>query len=147
MRRLLRRSVPLVLLVTLAACSSGTNCSSGITFYIGDVAGSLKAGATLPLTICFDGNCQVTTIKHAQTGGTVFLKFDGVGSKGDHTITVSAEGGVKGEYKGPIDTFDQKSGDGSCALAGVKIGADGKVTPGRIATTTTVAQATTTTKG
>lgn len=146
MRRLLRRTVPLVLLVTLAACSSGTNCSSGITFYIGDVAGSLKAGASLPLTICFDGKCQVTTIKHAQTGGSVFLKFDGVGSSGDHTLTVEAPG-VKGEYKGPIDHFEQKSGDGSCALAGVKIAADGTITPGRIVTTTTVARATTTTKG
>jgi len=143
MLRLLRRTIPLVLLVSLAACSSSGICSSGITVFIGDVAGMLKAGASLPVTICFDGNCQVTTVKHAQAGGTVFLKFDGVGSAGDHTITVSAPGGVKGEYKGPIDHFEQKSGDASCALAGVKIGADGTVTPGRIPTTTTVAPTTT----
>jgi len=142
MLRLLRRTIPLVLLVSLAACSSSGSCSSGITFYVGDVAGSLKAGASLPVTICFDGKCQVTTVKHAQPGGTVFLKFDGVGSAGDHTITVEAPG-LKGEYTGPIDHFEQKSGDASCALAAVKIGADGKVTAGRIPTTTTFAPTTT----
>jgi hypothetical protein len=138
------------MLVALAACSSGTNCKEGITFFIGSIAGSLKPGSSLPVTICFDGTCQVTTITHAQTAGTVFLPFKGVGSSADHTITVKADGGVNGEYKGPIDTFQQKSGDGSCALAAVKIGADGTITPGRLpaaTTTNTPVKATTTTKG
>ena len=124
------------MLAALAACSSDGSCKQGITFYIGDIAGSLKPSSTLPVTICFDAKCQVTTVSHSQTAGSVFLAFDGVSASGDHTITVTAEGGVKGHYKGPLDHFDQASGGGRCALAAVKIGADGTITPGRVPTTT-----------
>jgi hypothetical protein len=125
-------------LVVLAACSNcGTACKGGITFYVADVAGALARGTSEPLKICFDDKCQTTTITRANAGGTVFLPFSGVGAKGDHTLTVAGTGAMSGTYKGPIESYSQKSSCGSCSLASVKIAADGKVIPGHVVPPTT----------
>jgi hypothetical protein len=134
-------------LVVLAACSDcGSKCQGGITFYVGDVAGALAHGGDEPLQICVDGQCRTTTITRANAGGTVFLAFKGVGKSGDHAITVKGTGSMQGSYKGPLDSYTTgASCGGSCALASVKIGADGSVIPGRIAPTTTTSPAASTT--
>jgi hypothetical protein len=141
-----RRVLLAAALVVLAACSDcGTACKEGITFYVADVAGALARGTTEPLKICLDGQCASTTIARANAGGTVFLPFKGVGSKGDHTLTVTGTGSMSGSYKGPIESYSQKTGCGTCSLASVKIGADGTVTPGHVVPPTTTSPTTATT--
>ena len=128
----------------LVACSNcNSPCKQGITFYVAEVAGSLSRGGTEPLNICFDGSCKDVTITREQVGGSVFVPFTGVGKTGDHDLTVTGTGSFKGEYKGKLASYVQKGSGGcaSCALATVKIGADGTLTPGvpaTPATTTTV---------
>ena len=137
----------------IASCSDcgSATCTEGITFLVADVAGSLARGTEEPLHICFDGVCQDVTISRSNAGGTIFLPFSGVGKETDHDITVEGTGSMRGEYKGKLTTYVQKpngsSCPGSCALASVKIGSDGTLTPGvpvvRAATTTTTATSTT----
>jgi hypothetical protein len=135
----------LAALVVLGACSNDCPpCKEGVTFYISDVAGSLAPGTEETLKFCFDGQCKDTTISRADAGGTVFVEFSGVGKGGDHAISVAGPASVQGEYKGPISTFDQGGGSCSCAVAAVKVGADGTLTPGTAAvSSTTSAPATT----
>jgi hypothetical protein len=131
------------LVVSCSDCSA--KCTQGITFLVADVAGSLARGTTEPLHICFDDQCQDVAISRANSGGTVFLPFSGVGKDTDHDLTVTGAGALKGEYKGKLASYVQKPNGNSCpscALATVKIGADGVLTPG-----VPVAPKTTTTVG
>ncbi len=99
-----------------------------------DVAGSLARGTDEPLHICFDGNCRDVTITRADAGGSVFVPFTGVAKDIDHDLVVTGAGALRGEYKGRLSSYVQKPNGsacpGSCALAAVKIGSDGKLTPG-----------------
>ncbi|MEP7048510.1 MAG: hypothetical protein ABI949_17600 [Ilumatobacteraceae bacterium] len=140
-----RRVALVVVAVTLVACSNCDNkCTQGITFLVSNVAGALARGSSEPLTICFDGTCHDVKITRANAGGSVFLPFTGVGNKADHDLTVTGTGSFKGEYHGPVASYSQEPGGGckTCALATVKIGADGTLTPGVVAipasTTTSV---------
>ncbi len=157
---MLRRIALVAVALTLAACStSTTKCKAGITFYVAEVAGALSRGGSEPLTICLDGSCQNVTITREHVGSSIFLPFKGVGNNVDHDLTVTGVGAFKGEYKGKLASYLQDPGGGSatCALATVKIGANGALTPAIPApqnTTTTVgvavpttAVATTTTGG
>ena len=123
-------------------------CTSGITFAVAGVAGALAGGTTEPLHICLDGTCHDVTIARANAGGTVFVAFAGLGTDSEHDLTVTGTGSFKGEYKGKLATFAQKpngaSCPGSCALATVKIAADGTLTPGVPSTPTTTTTPTTT---
>ncbi len=119
-----------VALVLVSCSDCGTKCTQGITFAVADVAGALARGTEQPLKICFDGQCRDVTIKRANAGGSVFLPFGGVGTTGDHHLTVSGSASMKGDYNGPLASYSQKTGCGTCALATVKIGADGAITPG-----------------
>jgi hypothetical protein len=139
----IRRLLFAAALVVLAACGDcGTACKEGITFYVAEVSGALARGTTEPLKICFDGKCSTTIITRSNPGGTVFLPFKGVGSKGDHTLTVTGTGSMSGSYTGPIESYAQKTGCGTCSLASVKIGADGTVTPGHVVPPTTTSPTT-----
>jgi hypothetical protein len=91
------------------------------------------------LTICFDGTCKDVTITRDQVGGSVFLPFNGVGKATEHDLTVTGTGTFKGEFKGKLASFTQDPGGdcSSCSLATVKIGADGTLTPGVPAASTT----------
>ena len=153
---MLRRSVLLAVLLVLAACSAGSNgkCKEGITFYVADVTGAMAPGTSEQLRICFDGTCKEVKVSRADSGPTVFLEFGGMGRDGDHTITVTGTGSLKGEYKGPLSTFTQKpNSGGSCELGAVKISSDGTITPGSAIPpetappTTAAAEATATTGG
>jgi hypothetical protein len=158
---MLRRVLLATFAVVLVACSPNSSCptakcTEGITFLVGEVAGSLSRGAKDDLQVCFDGKCQDTTVTRANVAGSIFLPFTGVAGSGDHTITVKATGGgsLQGEYKGKIVSYVQKPNGakcpGSCSLATVKIGADGTITPGvpkSTLTTTTAPSGSTTTKG
>jgi hypothetical protein len=131
--------------VLLVACNDcDTKCKEGITFFVADLAGSLANGGKEPLHICFDGDCQDITVTHDDSGGSVFLPFKGVGGGGDHDLTVTGVGALRGEYRGTIDSYTQDPGGDckTCNLATVKIGADGKLSPAIAAT-----QDTTTTTG
>ena len=139
----------------LVSCSSNgcptAKCSGGITFNVAELAGALARGTDEPLHICLDGTCHDVTVARATTGGSIFVAFEGVGSGTDHDLTVTGIGSLKGEYKGKLASYEQKpngaSCPGSCALATVKIGADGRLTVGvPKASATTVAGTTTTTK-
>ena len=124
----------------VASCSDCTSkCTEGITFIVSDVAGSLARGTSKPLHICFDGACKDVTITRADAGGSVFLPFSGVGKNTDHEITVQGTGSLQGTYNGPVASFTQDPGGDckTCALATVKIGADGTLTPGVPAPPTT----------
>ena len=130
---MLRRLALVVVALTLAACSNcDSPCKAGITFYVAEVAGALSRGSEVPLHICFDGNCQDVTITRDNVGGSVFLPFSGVGKQGDHELTVTSTSSLKGNYTGPISSYVQDPGGDckSCALATVKIAADGTLTPG-----------------
>jgi hypothetical protein len=86
------------------------------------------------------------TITREQVGGSVFLPFKGVGKAIDHDLTVTGVGSFKGEHKGKLSSYLQDPGGScsTCALATVKIGADGALTPALPApksTTTTIAAA------
>jgi hypothetical protein len=134
------RYLLLAALAVLAACSNcnAAACKGGITFLVADVAGALARPASGPLQICFDGQCKSVTVTRSDAGGSVFLAFSGVGRSGDHTISVKGVGSMKGDYKGPIDSYNTPAScAGTCALASVKIGADGMITPGRVTPTTT----------
>jgi hypothetical protein len=155
---MLRRFALLAAAFLVGSCShcSTAKCKEGITFYVADVAGSLARGTAEPLRICLDGNCQDVTITRANAGGTVFLAFSGVAKDIDHDLTVTGTGSLKGQYTGKLSSYIQKpngaSCPGTCALASVKIGSDGKLTPGipAVQKTTTVAtnaEATSTTAG
>ena len=128
---------------TVVACEGcDTKCTEGVTFNVAELAGSLSRGGSEPLHVCFDGNCQDVTITRDDSGGSVFLAFKGVGDDIEHTITVTGEGALKGEYTGKIESYTQDPGGDckTCDLATVKIGADGSITPA-----VSVNQATTTT--
>ena len=139
-----RRFALVLVALALVACSNcDAKCTEGITFYVADVAGSLSRGGTEPLHICFDGSCKDTTVTRDNVGGSVFLAFSGVGKDIDHDLTVTGIGAFKGEYKGKISSYTQDPGGDckACALATVRIGADGTLTPAVVAprnTTTTV---------
>ncbi|MGZ4671030.1 MAG: hypothetical protein ACXWBO_00330 [Ilumatobacteraceae bacterium] len=139
-----RRFSLVLVALTLVACNNcKANCSEGITFYVAEVAGALSRGGTEPLHVCFDGDCKDVTVTRENAGGTVFLKFGGVGKNVDHDLTVTGIGSFKGKYKGKIASYNQDPGGScsTCALATVKIGADGAITPGApapTATTTTI---------
>lgn len=125
-------------LLLLASCSSGTcptaKCTGGITFYVADIVGSLARGTNERLQICFDATCRDVTLSRANSTGTIFLAFAGVGTDAVHDITVTGAGSAKGTYKGKLASYLQKPNGatcaGRCALASVRIGNDGKVTPG-----------------
>ncbi len=128
-----------------ASCSSGScstaKCDGGITFYVAEVAGSLARGTEEPLHICFDGTCHDATVTRSNVGGSIFVPFSNVGKAGSHDVTVTGVGAMHGEYKGEIASYVQRpngtSCAGSCALATMKIGADGTITPGVPASTAT----------
>lgn len=129
---MLRRLSLVVVALALVACSNcDANCSEGITFYVAELAGSLGRGGKEPLHICLDGQCQDVTITRDNSGGSVFLKFKGVGSDVEHDLTMTGVGALKGEYNGKIYSYTQDPGGDckACALATVKIGADGTLTP------------------
>jgi hypothetical protein len=132
----------------VVSCShcAGTSCKEGITFDVSGVAGSLARGTDVPLHICFDGSCQDVTVTRANAGGSVFVPFNGVDKDIDHELTVTGTGSMKGEYKGKLYSYVQKPNGaacpGTCALATVKIGADGKLTPGVPASPQTTTAAT-----
>jgi len=133
---MLRRLACLVAAVGLpglVACSDcDSPCKSGITFVVGDIAGALSRGSSLPLDICFDGSCKDVTITRDQVGGSVFAEFSGIDKAGDHTISVSSTASaIKGQFTGPVYSYQQDPGGDckSCALATVRIKADGSITP------------------
>ena len=143
-RRLAVLAGVVALAIALVACDScDSKCTEGITFYVAEIAGALSRGRSAPLSVCFDGTCKDVTITREQSGGSVFLAFDGVGKNVDHDLTVTGTGSIKGEFKGKLASFTQDPGGdcSSCALATVKIGADGTLTPGvpaaSVVTTTT----------
>jgi hypothetical protein len=145
---MLRRSLFIAAIAVLAACSNCDNpCKEGITFYVTGLAGSLAPGSKEDVQFCFDGKCQTTSVSRDLVGGTVFLPASGVGKSGDHTITVSGPASLSGTYTGPIESFEQKGAGGSCGtcnVGAVKVGADGTLTPGTAAvSSTTSAPATT----
>ncbi len=111
----------------------------------------MSRGGSEPLHVCFDGDCKDVTITRENSGGSVFLPFSGVGKNVDHDLTVTGVGAFKGEYKGKIVSYTQDPGGSckTCALATVKIGADGTLTPAvpapQAATTTIGVAAPTTT--
>lgn len=147
-----RLALVAVALVAVACSSCDKPCKEGITFYVADVAGALSRGGEVPLKICFDGSCQDLTITRDNVGGSTFLSFSGVGKQGDHELTVTSTTSLKGNYKGPIYSYSQDPGGDckTCALATVKIGADGTLTPALPppkAPTTTVAAPPTTSSG
>lgn len=148
---MLRRIAALVVVtLPLVGCSKCDNkCTEGVTFAIGEIAGALAPGSQEQLTICFDGKCQNVTLTRQNTGGSVFLPFSGVGKAGDHHITVKGTGAFQGDYTGPVFSYTQDPGGSckTCALATVKIGIDGKITPAQPATpaTSTTVAATPTT--
>jgi hypothetical protein len=133
MLRLLSVLAAASVVVSCSDCATA-KCKEGITFYVADVAGSLARGTEEPLHICFDGTCRDVTITRADAGGSVFVPFDGVAKDIDHDLTVTGAGAMKGEYRGRLASYVQRPNgtacSGSCALATVKIGADGKLTPG-----------------
>ena len=119
------------MVIVAAGCSNcSQSCTAGITFDVSALAGSLGRGTEEPLTVCFDGTCRAVTVSRENVGGTVFLPFSGVNRTGDHDLTVTGSGAFKGEYHGPIVSYSQKSSCSICALATVKIAADGALTPG-----------------
>ena len=145
-----RRLALVVVALGLVACSNcDKQCKEGITFYVAEVAGALSRGGEIPLHICFDGGCQDVTITRDDVGGSVFLPFTGVGEQGDHELTVTSTSSLKGDYKGPISSFVQDPGGDckSCALATVKIAADGTLTPAVPAPVPTTIGASSTTGG
>ena len=116
----------------LVACSNCDKpCKEGITFYVAEVAGALSRGSSVPLHLCLDGECHDVTITRDNVGGSVFLAFEGVGNDGDHDLTVTGTASLKGSYHGKISSYEQDPGSDckSCALATVKIGVDGTLTP------------------
>jgi hypothetical protein len=128
------------LALALVGCSNcDSKCTEGITFYVADLAGALSRGGTEPLTICFDGTCKDAKITRDQVGGSVVLPFNGVGKDVDHDLTVTGIGSFKGQYTGKLASYTQDPGGdcSSCSLATVKIGADGTLTPGVPAASTT----------
>jgi hypothetical protein len=139
-----RRITLVVVALALVACSNcNSKCKEGITFYVAEVAGALSRGGSEPITICFDGSCKDVTITRDQVGGSIFVPFKGVGNNIDHDLTVTGVGAFKGEYKGKLASYLQDPGGScsTCALATVKIGANGALTPAIPAprsTTTTV---------
>lgn len=144
--------LPLIVAAVLgiAACSNCDHpCKEGITFAIGELAGALAPGSQEKLNICFDNNCQDVTLTRQNAGGSVFLPFSGVGKAGDHHISVKGTGSFQGDYTGPVFSYTQDPGGSckACALATVKIGIDGKITPAVAATpaTSTTVAATPTT--
>ena len=143
---MLRRLALVVFALGPVGCSNCDKaCKEGITFYIAEVAGALSRGSEVPLHICLDGSCQDVTITRDNVGGSVFLPFSGVGKQGDHELTVTSTSSLKGNYTGPISSYVQDPGGDckSCALATVKIAADGTLTPAvpapQAATTTSAA--------
>jgi hypothetical protein len=133
------RRLALILAVAwlLSGCSSDCNsatCRGGITFNVAEVVGALARGTEEPLHVCFDGTCHDVTVSRTKTKSTVFLPFDGVGNDVDHQLTVTGTGAFKGDYTGKIASYIQKPNGpkcgGSCALASVKIAANGALTPG-----------------
>jgi len=152
---MLRRLSIVVVALALAACSNCDNkCTEGITFYVADVAGALSPGATLPLHICLDGSCQDVTVSRDNVGGSIFVPFTGVDKQGDRELTVSSSSSssLQGSYTGPIYSYTQDPGGdcSTCALATVKVAADGTLTPAvpaPTASTTTVAAPAATSNG
>jgi hypothetical protein len=148
---MLRRLTLVAFALTLAACSNcDSPCKGGITFYVAEVAGALSRGGQEPLHICLGGNCRDVTVTRDNVGGSIFVPLKGLGNDIDHDLTVTGTGSFKGEYRGRITSYSQAPGGdcSTCALATVKIGADGTLTPGvpaTPATTTTVGAATPTT--
>ena len=141
---MLRRIAFVVVALVLVGCSNcSSKCKEGITFYVAEVAGALSRGGTEPVTICLDGSCQDVTITREHVGSSIFLPFKGVGKNIDHDLTVTGVGAFKGEYKGKLPSYLQDPGGScsTCALATVKIGANGALTPATpapLSTTTTV---------
>jgi len=128
-----RRVALALLAVALVGCHNCDNaCKEGITFNVAEVAGALSRGGQVPLHICFDGECQDVTITRDNAAGSVFLPFSGVCKAGDHHLAVTSTSALKGDYTGPITSFVQDPGGDckTCALATVKVGADGTLTPG-----------------
>lgn len=129
LRRTLLVALPLALLAACGTCDSP--CKSGITYYVSGLAGSLAPGTSEEVTFCFDDQCDTATVSRDLVGGTLFFPYKGVGT-GDHTVTVTAPGGLAGSYTGPIEAFEQQGGDhcDSCQVGSVKVAADGTLTPG-----------------
>ena len=140
----MRRALIALPVLLLVACSSDSaSCNTGVSFYVADIAGTLAAGKTVPVNICFDGDCQDITVSHDDDVSPVFVKFGGITKDGDHSLKVSVNGGAEQTYDGPVQGFGV---DGGCTVGAVKLGADGTITPGSAAPTTTAA-ATSTTAG
>lgn len=140
----MRRALVVLPALLLVACSSdAASCNTGVSFYVADIAGTLGAGASVPVTVCFDGDCKDITVSHDDDVSPVFVKFGGIADDGDHSLKVTVDGGTTQTYDGPVQGFGV---DGGCTVGAVKLGADGTITPGSAAPTTTVA-ATSTTAG
>ena len=131
------------------ACSddcSTKSCKSGITLFVGDLVGSLARGSQVAVKVCLDDECRDLTISRADGKQTVFVAFDGVGKDGDHELRLTSDGSISGSFTGALPTLQQlpngKDCSGSCAIASVRVSADGTLTPGtpvvpNAATTTT----------
>jgi hypothetical protein len=143
---MLRRSLLVAVVALLAACGNcDSPCKSGITFYVTSLAGSLAPGTKEDVKFCLDDSCSTSTISRDMVGGTVFVESGNVGA-GDHTVTVSAEGGLSATYTGAIEAFEQQGGADcdTCKVGAVKVSADGTLTPGvAVPNSTTTAPATT----
>jgi hypothetical protein len=147
-----RRAPALVAaLIVLSACGDdcATPCQKGITFYVSELAGSLGAGSSEQVTLCLDADCKDVTVSRSNVGGSLFVPFDGVDGNAAHTVTLTGPGSLTGSYQGTLPVFDQSVGGGcaSCAMAAVKIAADGTLTPGQAATNSTPTAGSTSTSG
>lgn len=135
-----RRAAALVMAaVVLAACGSDctTPCRKGITFYVSELAGSLAAGSSEQVEVCFDDQCEQITVSRSDVGGTVFVPFADFGGTGDHSLRLTGPGSLSGAYDGAVPVFDQSGGGcPTCAMGVVKVGADGTLTPGQAGPTT-----------
>jgi hypothetical protein len=143
---MLRRSLLVAVVALLASCGNcGSPCKSGITFYVSPLAGALAPGTEQDVEFCFDDQCSTATVTRDLVGGTLFFEYSGV-SSGDHTVTVSADGGLSGTYTGPIEAAKQNGGANcdSCKVGAIKVASDGTLTPGvAVPNSTTTAPATT----
>lgn len=159
---MVRRITVAALAFVLFACSPNDSCpkvtcKAGVSFLFKDIAGGLAAGGKVPLKVCVDGTCKDLTVTRADADSRQFIEVGGLGGDGDHTITVAATGGraLKGEYKGKLATVagqpDGAACPGACAIATVRVGEDGTITPGvptpTAASTTVAGAAPTTTAG
>lgn len=140
----------MVLLLVLAACGDDctTPCRPGINFYVSELAGTLSAGSSEKVTLCLDGDCHDITLSRSDVGGTKFVPFASFGSGADHTLTLTGPGSLAGSYQGALTVLDQSGGGcAACAMGVVQVAADGSLTPGQVATSTTATVPTSSTGG